>query len=80
MTGFSEGAASEPLSRLTIGSLGDMGYQVNKGAANSYSLPGCSPSCNLVQPQSVNWAEQEILLTPIGISKPDGSVEMLDAN
>ena len=80
MTGFSEGTANEPLSRLTIGSLQDLGYSVNKGAADAYSIPGCSPSCNLtgLSGQSVNWAKQEILLTPVGISKPDGSIERIN--
>ena len=80
MTGFSEGSANEPLSRLTAGSLQDMGYQVNKGAANPYSLPGCSPSCNLVAPQGVDWATQEILLKPVGVTTLDGTVKELDTH
>lgn len=31
--------SSNPLSRMTIGSLQDLGYQVNYGAADAYSLP-----------------------------------------
>ena len=76
MTGFSEGSASEPLSRLTIGSLQDMGYSVDKGAANAYSLPGCSPSCSLMG-QGIDET-QEILLTPVGVTQPDGTIRELD--
>jgi hypothetical protein len=41
MTGFISGS-SNPLSRITIGSLMDIGYQVNFGAADAYLLPGAS--------------------------------------
>ncbi|MDX2183821.1 MAG: leishmanolysin-related zinc metalloendopeptidase [Gemmatimonadaceae bacterium] len=40
MTGFSEGGGVPmPLSRLTIGSLQDMGYTVNYAAADPYTMP-----------------------------------------
>ncbi|MCC1491466.1 pre-peptidase C-terminal domain-containing protein [Cognatishimia sp. F0-27] len=39
MTGISENSPPMPLSRMTIGSLEDMGYQVNYTAADPYSLP-----------------------------------------
>lgn len=39
MTGFISGAVN-PLSITTIGSLMDLGYQVNFGAADAYILPG----------------------------------------
>jgi hypothetical protein len=39
MTGFINGGTN-PLSTITIGSLMDMGYQVNFGAADAYALPG----------------------------------------
>jgi len=38
MTGY-EDAGLDPLSRLTIGALGDLGYQVDLGAADSFLLP-----------------------------------------
>lgn len=47
MTGFinSQGTAPRnPLSAITIGSLMDIGYQVNFGAADAYMLPGAGPS------------------------------------
>jgi hypothetical protein len=39
MTGFIN-SGGNPLSRITIGSLMDLGYQVNFGAADGYVLPG----------------------------------------
>ena len=76
MTGYSEGAAAEPLSRMTIGSLQDMGYGVNKNAADAYSLPGCSPNCSSeLTPQRVDNEAWEILLQPVGVVTPDGTVQ-----
>ena len=76
MTGYSEGAAAEPLSRMTIGSLQDMGYGVNKNAADAYSLPSCSPNCSLeLTPQRVDYGTREILLQPVGVVTPDGTVQ-----
>ena len=41
MTGFIESAGvAMPISRMTVGSLQDMGYTVNYAAADPYSLPG----------------------------------------
>jgi hypothetical protein len=41
MTGFVEAAGVPmPISRMTVGSLQDMGYTVNYAAADPYSLPG----------------------------------------
>lgn len=78
MTGYSEGSASEPLSRMTVGSLQDMGYGVNKGAADPYSLPPCSPTCSQVAPQmDGDMAGREILLEPVGISLPDGTIQRI---
>lgn len=41
MTGYLSGAAN-PLSRITVGSLADVGYTVNFAAADAYSRPGGS--------------------------------------
>ena len=41
MTGFIE-QGEMPLSRMTIASLQDLGYEVNLDAANAYQLPGSS--------------------------------------
>ena len=39
MTGYLN-SGSNPVSRLTIASLADLGYQVTLGVAQPYSLPG----------------------------------------
>ena len=41
MTGYVNSGAN-PLSRITIGSLADLGYQVNYSAADNYAPPGAS--------------------------------------
>jgi len=40
MTGFLDGGVTNPISRITVGALADMGYQVNLNAADPYSPPG----------------------------------------
>lgn len=40
MTGYLNGGRTNPLSRITIASLGDLGYQVNMDAADLYLPPG----------------------------------------
>ncbi len=77
MTGYVE-SGSMPLSRMTVGSLEDMNYSVNKGAADAYSLPSCSPSCNSLSPQGLDIAKGEVLLEPVGISLPSGEIERID--
>ena len=77
MTGYVESGAM-PLSRMTVGTLQDMGYTVNKGAADAYSLPSCSPTCNSLAPQGMDFAAGEVLLEPVGISLPSGEIEQID--
>jgi hypothetical protein len=55
MTGFLD-SGSNPLSRMTVGSLRDLGYQVNKNPANAYSIPSCSPNCLRTEPSGVDIA------------------------
>ena len=48
MTPSAEGPGSaHPISRLTIGALLDLGWTTSITAADSYSLPGCSPACTV---------------------------------
>ena len=79
MTGYVE-SGSMPLSRMTVGTLEDMNYTVNKGAADAYSLPSCSPTCNSLAPQGFNIAAREVLLEPVGVSLPSGEIERIDYN
>ena len=63
---------------MTAGSLQDMVYGVNKGAADAYSLPACSPTCRQIAPQmDGSLAGREILLEPVGVSLPDGTIQRL---
>lgn len=76
MTGFLD-SGSNPLSRMTVGSLKDMGYVVNKNPANSYSVPACSPACLQSQKVGLDIATREIILTPVGGVGPDGTIKLL---
>lgn len=75
MTGFAEApGVTMPLARLTIGSLEDLGYQVDYSLADSYNIPACSPTCTaLVEPQAQNQA-WEILLKPKAAVSSNGDV------
>lgn len=62
MTGFAEKQGTMPLSRLTIASLKDLGYEVNLAAANSYAIPACSPKCSkLLGSQSLEKPWERVL-------------------
>lgn len=74
MTGYVETSGTMPLSRMTAGTLEDMKYVVNKGAADAYSLPTCRPTCSSVAPLSVDIASREILIKPVGTTGSDGTV------
>ena len=76
MTGFLQGSG-EALSRMTIASLEDMGYVVDKSAADPYTLPSCSPNCSTTLDTQA-LAEREILLKPVGMVMPDGRIERLE--
>ncbi len=47
-----------PISRLTIAALSDLGWAVSFAAADAYSLPGCSPSCGFLRMGPVTGAGQ----------------------
>ncbi|WP_119316682.1 leishmanolysin-related zinc metalloendopeptidase [Calidithermus terrae] len=59
MTGYLDSGAN-PLSRVTIGSLQDLGYTVNYAAADPYALPGLKASSAAKTPLNI------ILLKPKG--------------
>jgi hypothetical protein len=68
MTFRIEGSGTRnPLSKLTIASLDDLGYAVDYNLAASYDLPdglgGCSPNCAVVETQS-NDEHWEIVIQP----------------
>ncbi len=79
MTGFEEPSGAIPLSRMTAGTLEDLGYTVNKNAADPYSLPSCSPTCsNRFETQSVGIAVREVLSKPVGVSLPSGVIQTIE--
>jgi Leishmanolysin len=50
MTGFAEApGVSMPLSKLTIGSLEDIGYSVDYTQNDTYTLPSCRPTCSALK-------------------------------
>lgn len=61
MTGFVAGAGN-PLSAITVGSLADLGYEVNYLAADDYTVP--SPG---VRALSASHQLNEVLLSPVGV-------------
>jgi len=71
MTGFLNGGVTNPLSILTVASMGDMGYTVNYAAADSYSqtfslrASGSSTQIHLVN---------DIIHGPVYVLSPSGHV------
>ena len=71
MTGFLNGGVTNPLSILTVASMGDMGYTVNYAAAESYSqafslrASGSSTQIHLVN---------DIIHGPVYVLSPSGHV------
>jgi len=52
MTGFVGPGTNMPLSRLTVGSLADLGYSVNFAAADPYTLPAASSTLIVAETSS----------------------------
>jgi hypothetical protein len=74
MTGFLGPDKVNPLSRLTVASLTDIGYDVSLAAADAYALPGCTPNCLMAEGlHPLN----DIILEPIGLVQPDGDIILL---
>ncbi len=86
MTGFAEFPdpndpdknLTMPISRLTIASLEDIGYDVDYSLAGTYSIPvECSPNCPNLTAQSVDktW---EILIKPVALVNKNGKITNLE--
>jgi hypothetical protein len=73
MTGYLNGSSANPISRMTVASLADLGYSVDLGAADGYSLPGSG-----FESQGTRLEFDEEILTPIGVVGPDGSLMSAD--
>ncbi len=61
MTGYLNSGVFNPLSRMSVGSLQDMGYAVNYGAADSYRIPSMSGQA---AGQTLELGGREQLITP----------------
>lgn len=60
MTGYLNSGVQNPLSRISVGSLQDMGYAVNYAAADAYTVPGTTA-------QTINGLDlggRELIVTP----------------
>lgn len=64
MTGFISNFAN-PMSRLTISSLADLGYQVDPDLADAYTVPGAGAH-SPTPADGHDLAGREVLITPIG--------------
>ncbi|HSR40674.1 MAG TPA: hypothetical protein VLL48_00845, partial [Longimicrobiales bacterium] len=87
MTGYSESPGTpQPVSRVTVGGLEDLGYVVDLGAADAYQLPACSPFCSPAAPTpGAPGGEGEApmdraLDEPIWVVGPDGTPRRLGAS
>ncbi len=78
MTGFKEAAnVSMPLSRLTVASLEDIGYEVSYASVDRYVLPDCTPKCErLLSPNS--FERWETLLFPKAFVNEEGEFILLN--
>jgi hypothetical protein len=76
MTGYLDGG-SNPISRMTVASLDDLGYGVDLGAADPYALPSCSGSC-LRLGNGIDLLGAEKILEPRYALDDDGGVTALD--
>lgn len=70
MTGWIN-AGANPMSTLTIGSLRDLGYAVDMGAADGYALPSTSGASGRIEGVAGERLADE-LLTPRFVVEPDG--------
>jgi Leishmanolysin len=78
MTGFLGSSSGEPVafSALTIASMGDLGYAVNLGAAEEYTVPNCSPTCDDPGVRGFVLSEPwEVVLKPKGTVDSKGNIE-----
>ena len=75
MTGFLGPGNVNPISRMTIASLKDLGYVVDFSQAEPYSIPACSPNCTRLQSQLEPI--QEIIMSPKFAISSDGKITTL---
>jgi hypothetical protein len=66
-----------PVSLMTIGSVADLGYAVNYGAAEPYAVP---PAGLMAAPHAEPHVSfhGDVVIEPFLIQLPDGSVELVE--
>ena len=75
MTGFVSAVGTpNPLSRLTIAAMADLGYAVDYGAAEAYTLPS-GPALRTVPTEPLGW--DVIDPNPIVMLMPDGTARLI---
>ncbi|HEX6250827.1 MAG TPA: leishmanolysin-related zinc metalloendopeptidase [Gemmatimonadaceae bacterium] len=75
MTGFVSSGAN-PLSAMTIGSLEDLGYNVNRAPRDDYNIPSAGFQGNVI-PGTGTAQPWELLVRPVGTVDPSGRVTKL---
>lgn len=74
MTAISE-IGAQPISRMTLASLQDGGYQVDLERADDFTLPLCSPDCPEPAPAAPGTARPvDVVLHPRAYVTPEGRV------
>jgi hypothetical protein len=75
MTGYLEGAGvPQPVSIMTVASLTDLGYTVDLGAADGYSLPGPAPAGVAALRTDARLPLDDMLDLPVAVFMPDGQI------
>jgi hypothetical protein len=75
MTGYLEGAGvPQPISIMTVASLKDLGYTVDLGAADGYSLPGPAPAGIAALRTDARLLLDDVLDLPVAVFMPDGRI------
>ena len=75
MTGFLNAGVTNPLSRMTVASFEDLGYDVFVDGVDGYSLPS---ALRAIETEGFDIASREILLAPKGAVTPEGEVIYFD--
>ena len=75
MTPLMELGVPQPISAITLQAMADLGYSVNVGLADSYTLPGARPPLLAGdQPRHVFDLSGDVDQGPVTVLRPDGQV------
>jgi hypothetical protein len=76
MTGFIESGSFMPLSRMTIGALGDLGYGVNLGAADGFAVSAPGAPGAAAEP-GIQIPLHDIATEPLYVQGADGTIHQI---